>query len=519
MQKRLKELRCHVKILQRHSSQINRVKEKQRSIRQDHKQLSTAQTVAECRFVQEAAAELYLALINACKAHHEHILHFRLETRHSVSTARPTVRFHMAFVQSVLDSNTNPIWVAIESVFGDPTVILGKSGIENLEYSVKAVRSHLKRTAESAVQHTQSKKLKPHVTKSVYFADESICSSKSYEASHRSPKSSLKKAIFSSSWGDSPSEVPDNSAISGNENTKRNSDDVSRCLVKSSMSTPYTSKKPQTSMLDGLLPDFCQESDLCKHIKQWSTTSCRTTDACIGYLRRERECSHRVLVTPPVSNRSKKAISLAQIISSDLNKPQSGRFLYIDIIRLAKHLASAILLFHATPILSERWQSEDIIFYDATSTLKRSRPSLTDPHLTVRVTSSQALGRRQVRGQAQREGLSFDTRIRNPYTYRLGVILLELACQAPLCKLIEEEDLISGPKDPKTEFEATLSISETVSTDMGYPFQRIVQKCINCDFGNGNDLGDPSLQSAFYKDIVCELENLENRLNRLQLGE
>lgn len=97
--------------------------------------------------------------------------------------------------------------------------------------------------------------------------------------------------------------------------------------------------------------------------------------------------------------------------------------------------------------------------------------------------------------------------------------MLELACQAPLSKLREEEDLVSNLENPNTDFEVANLISETLSTDMGIPFQKMVQKCLNCDFGSGTDLKDPGLQAAFHKDVVCELENIESRLKGLQLGE
>jgi hypothetical protein len=46
-----------------------------------------------------------------------------------------------------------------------------------------------------------------------------------------------------------------------------------------------------------------------------------------------------------------------------------------------------------------------------------------------------------------------------------------------------------------------------------------VKKCLACDFGSGDNLNDPVLQAVFYRDIVNELERLEDVFAKLQLGD
>ncbi|KAK8042351.1 hypothetical protein PG994_012834 [Apiospora phragmitis] len=43
---------------------------------------------------------------------------------------------------------------------------------------------------------------------------------------------------------------------------------------------------------------------------------------------------------------------------------------------------------------------------------------------------------------------------------------------------------------------------------LGPKFQKLTQQCLDCDFGFGKDLNQPELQSAIYRDVVCELEGL-----------
>jgi hypothetical protein len=278
------------------------------------------------------------------------------------------------------------------------------------------------------------------------------------------------------------------------------------------------------------LPDFCNQHYLCQQIDRQSKAIIRITEACIRYLGDEA-CSHRVILIPQLCSSLTAPISLAQPISSSSNQLYSSRFLYLDSVRLAKQLASAILSFHDIPLLSNTLGSQDIIFYDTPSRPKRDRLKLTDPHLNVSMTTAQPSSTinktspqpvdtppTAIRESKGKE-IAHDTHIRNPYTYRLSVILLELACQTPLSKLNEEDSILAPGETPSTEFEIANSISKTLSTDMGLPSQKMVQKYLNCDFGCGADLQDPKLQEAVQKEVVGELENLEHKLSRLQIGD
>jgi hypothetical protein len=53
---------------------------------------------------------------------------------------------------------------------------------------------------------------------------------------------------------------------------------------------------------------------------------------------------------------------------------------------------------------------------------------------------------------------------------------------------------------------------------LGLPYAKIVRRCLGCDFGEDTDLNAQSLQAAFYRDVVCELERLERAFAMLQLG-
>jgi hypothetical protein len=104
-------------------------------------------------------------------------------------------------------------------------------------------------------------------------------------------------------------------------------------------------------------------------------------------------------------------------------------------------------------------------------------------------------------------------------TFALGLILIELAYQAPLQSLREPSDFL----DDSDRIDINFRIADRISTDMvsefGLPYKKIVRKCINCDFGEGFDLTSPLLQAAFHRDVVCELEGLERRFKELYVDQ
>jgi hypothetical protein len=52
-----------------------------------------------------------------------------------------------------------------------------------------------------------------------------------------------------------------------------------------------------------------------------------------------------------------------------------------EILFLAKHIASAVLHFHATPFLQENWVSQCIALFDTAGKSANKQLTLTDPHL------------------------------------------------------------------------------------------------------------------------------------------
>jgi hypothetical protein len=386
----------------------------------------------------------------------------------------------MAFEQNLLEGRSHdadPVWFAIESMFNE--TLMKEPDIQPKE--AKEAWSNFKNTLKRAIHQDSSPAApakKPKRNKTVSFA---------------SPPAKVKS-----------------------------------CSIMTPPKLP-----PQISMgmfLDSSLPNFCVGRDFCSHVRRCSKRALGTSDTCIGYLQRTGTCSHRVYYKhPKVHAELNAATSLAQIFSSisqvSTGQKQSKRMLQCESLRLARQLASAVLQFHATPILKESWCSEDIVFFrqHCISVLQPQHPDLKTPHLNVRV--------RTPSGKSNSASTSHSKLNSNPYTFSLGIILLELAYQAPFHDLrLRESADESSPSSTSSltlthspsmvdNFSLAERLSQNMSSEMGVPYARLVRKCLACDFAQGTrDLADEGLREAFYRDVVCELERLEKAFGRLQLG-
>lgn len=64
-----------------------------------------------------------------------------------------------------------------------------------------------------------------------------------------------------------------------------------------------------------------------------------------------------------------------------------------------------------------------------------------------------------------------------------------------------------------------LAMNVMLSSNMGCSYHRIVQKCLLYNFGCGTGFDTLHLQEQFFRDVVCELEDLEVSLRSIYLDE
>lgn len=99
-------------------------------------------------------------------------------------------------------------------------------------------------------------------------------------------------------------------------------------------------------------------------------------------------------------------------------------------------------------------------------------------------------------------------------------MLLELGYDAPLHTLRQPEDgKLSGTIDHLfTDFFTAKRLGKCAARELDARYGRIAKKCLDCDFGVGEDLGSMELQFALVVNIVDELDGcvkLDGRINSI----
>ncbi|KAL2071259.1 hypothetical protein VTL71DRAFT_12494 [Oculimacula yallundae] len=440
------------------------------------------QKVKESRLIQRASAQLYDAIGIACQSHTEHYAHFQLLPKNvnSTDTEEAFVRFNIAFThdQTGALATLEPVWIAVDSSFLQNTsTASSQSIIQPGEPS--SLSQALGRTLAPASPHPR-KKLKTQ--KTVRFMQSP-------------PTCSMSRPLTSQ-----PQQT-----CSGNSPTAQDQQMKPPC-------TALTSKPSQHSSL----PDFCIQHDFCHQLRKSCTYSRSPENKYIGYFQKSGPCKHLVYFAAPVAvHNYTQPESLAAIIGLMARKAESEQFLEYERLRLATRLAEAVLQFHATPLLKGYWHSDDVIFF------RNGKPddsaSISSPHLNVQVGSTKSP--KSIAQDSQDVDNVTGHMIRNPYLFSLGVVLIELAFQAPLRSLYNTRELNTGQFSALSDFIVASRLSKTISSSLGPMYGKVVRKCLGCDFGQGTtDLSDEKLQAAVYQDVVCELEKLERGFALLQLG-
>ena len=260
-------------------------------------------------------------------------------------------------------------------------------------------------------------------------------------------------------------------------------------------------------------PEPKKHQNLCMHLSQISVSP---TGSYVYTLEQIRGCKH--FVHGPVNLcASQSSVSLAQLITHGSGEKASSELPQYQRLSHAKALALAILQFHTTPWLPESWKSDNVFFCGTFEGGSQRRHGDAVPHLNATLAPAKSTA---MSGSQTTKTLALPAGVvPNLLLFDLGVMLLELAYNAPFQALRQQETLLESANTAVADFTAALRLADEVGIFLGAGFAAIVKKCLRCDFGCGNSLDNPALQARLYEDVVCKLDRLEEGFRKLQLND
>ena len=304
---------------------------------------------------------------------------------------------------------------------------------------------------------------------------------------------------------------------------KKPSSELSSCIARKKRArkvrfqdpTPTTLLDPmhetQLPSVTGMGLDLCKTNSVCRYLRLHDTMS--STDLrCIGFLESPLMYKHLfyvregALVRAPTGNGSNSTIvySIFDIMKYDASEAVEVP----EQLKLAHKTALAMLQYHNTPWLSERWRLQDVKYVGSKDTLDDT--ALRTLHLNSGISPQARInsdGCKMNGIQQTEDTVSDEDRfgINNVTLFFLGIALLEIAHWKPI-----EDQMVT--RDLNNQIFAARRL-RSKPTALGPVYQQLINMCLECNFGFGTKLSNKSLQTAVYNNVVCELETMMKTLN------
>ncbi|XPS72503.1 hypothetical protein M3J09_004668 [Ascochyta lentis] len=254
--------------------------------------------------------------------------------------------------------------------------------------------------------------------------------------------------------------------------------------------------------------NLCQQKDICHYLRQTtkSSNAARATH-CLGYLETPQTYKHRFYLRQTQAANTAPTDSTVTTVYSlfDMMRKDADDIVTIDDqFKLAHKTALAMLQYNKTPWLNERWRLRDINYFGSKDSFDEN--TLKSLHLSSQISAPHkptptAANMEGIQGPAQTVSEEMQYGINNVTLFFLGVALLEIAHWKPI-------EVQMQPSDHNNQIFAARRIASSRPSSLGPVYQKIAEKCLQCNFGFGTKLESKRLQTAVYNDVICGLENL-----------
>jgi hypothetical protein len=259
------------------------------------------------------------------------------------------------------------------------------------------------------------------------------------------------------------------------------------------------------------LDTLCQIKSLCK--LDMGPSSLLAPPKCFGYLGMPSSFKHLLFSRPREGlggdlriSRCYKVVDLNTLLLQKLHDKLGLN--PISRLKLAHRIAGAVLQYHSTSWITENFRLKDLSYF--TNSDKISDGELQSLHVNAWFSHSDDLRPVGLKSPTSDKApattlapsfknVRHEYGINNLILFSLGVVLLELGYCKPLESFCEGRGI--------TPVVMARELAES-DAPLGLRYQRIIQRCLQCNFGFGTDLSKPELQSAVYRDVVCPLEDM-----------
>lgn len=280
---------------------------------------------------------------------------------------------------------------------------------------------------------------------------------------------------------------------------------------------------PEMESTDTLEPcgtDLCSK-DLCSVLygSCGLPSPLAATQSCLGYIDGFSNESFRHLLYgtstalqtnrvhtngPFISGSTQHSVSMTDV----LDRRAETNISIVEQLELARDLVSAMLKFYSTPWLREYFSLYDLSFFyvneDLSASLKTLHiglefvqwPSQYAAQSMQGIQAAQAKATDDISGVVENAKSQYG--VRNLTLWSLGTILLQIGRWSK----------IETPDDVPLVRKLASQVPS-----LGPRYRDLTKKCLDCDFGYGEDLSKPRLQQAVYEGLVCELSDMISSLD------
>jgi hypothetical protein len=244
------------------------------------------------------------------------------------------------------------------------------------------------------------------------------------------------------------------------------------------------SELSQQQIMTGIVVSLCPAAGLC-------------VDSASTYLGLLPDVdSYRHVLHRAERPRSASRMSLSEIIKLANTTSTKKSFAWPVVYRyqLAYILAFSMLCCSGS-WFKANWRSEDIILVQQQ---QLGEEWIKSPHITTVSRNSQL-----------ESGTSLAP---SPQLFSLAVTLIEIGYGDSLCNLYTEVEKakyggLRMQWDYLKEFCGAKRLSTMLSAEMGPRYAKVVQRCLECNFGiDEKNLDELAMQEVFYEKVICELE-------------